>query len=49
MSRRMLSEQTWRDLFALFDANQGDGASLLRVVRKSLPAHALGFVPGGVS
>ena len=49
MSRSMLPEQTWLDLFALFDAVKGDGAALVRVARKSLPAHALGFVMGGVS
>ncbi len=49
MSRSMLPEQTWRDLFALFDAVDGDGAALVRVARKSLPAHALGFVTGGVA
>lgn len=49
MSRRMLSEQTWSDLFELFVAVDGDGPALVRVARKSLPAHALGFVPGGVS
>jgi hypothetical protein len=49
MIRRMLSEQTWLDLFQLFDAVEGDGPALVRVARKSLPAHALGFVPGGVS
>lgn len=49
MSRGMLSAEAWADLCALFVAVDGDGASLLRVVRKSLPAHALGFVAGGVA
>jgi hypothetical protein len=49
MSRSMLPESVWLDIYALFDATEGDGACLIRVVRKSLPAHALGFVAGGVA
>ena len=49
MTRSMLPEQAWSDLCDLFAAVDGDGAALLRVVRKSLPGVALGFVPGGVS
>jgi hypothetical protein len=49
MTRSMLPEQTWLDICAVFAALEGDGACLIRVVRKSLPAHALGFVAGGVA
>lgn len=49
MTRSMLPESVWLDIYALFDATEGDGGALLRVVRKSLPAHALGFVAGGVA
>lgn len=49
MKRSMLPEQTWLDLCAVFATLDGDGAALLRVVRKSLPAVSLGFVPGGIS
>jgi hypothetical protein len=49
MTRSMLPEQAWTDLCDLFAAVDGDGSALIRVVRKSLPAHALGFVAGGVA
>lgn len=49
MSRSMLPAQAWNDLCDLFAAVDGDGAALLRVVRKSLPGVALGFVAGGVA
>jgi hypothetical protein len=49
MTRSMLPESVWLDIFTLFDVTEGDGGALLRVVRKSLPAHALGFVAGGVA
>ena len=49
MTRSMLPEQTWLDLCAVFVTLDGDGSALLRVVRKSLPSVALGFVTGGVS
>lgn len=45
----MLPAQAWIDLCDLFAAVDGDGAALLRVVRKSLPGVALGFVAGGVA
>jgi hypothetical protein len=45
----MLPESEWSTLFELFASVDGDGAALLRVVRKSLPGVALGFVSGGVS
>jgi hypothetical protein len=49
MTRRMLPESIWLDIYAIFDATDGDGAALLRVVRASLPTVALGFVNGGVA
>lgn len=49
MRRSMLPESIWTDLCAVFVALDGDGAALVRVARKSLPAHALGFVMGGAS
>jgi hypothetical protein len=49
MKRSMLPESTWLDIFTLFDATDGDGGALIRVVRKSLPSVALGFVAGGVA
>lgn len=49
MSRSMLPEQTWLDIFTLFDAVNGDSEALLRVVRKSLPGVAIAFVAGGVA
>lgn len=49
MSRRMLPDEAWADICALFVATDGDGACLIRVVRKSLPKVALGFVNGGVA
>jgi hypothetical protein len=49
MTRRMLPESIWLDIYAIFDATDGDGAALLRVVRASLPTVALGSVNGGVA
>ena len=49
MNRCMLPEEAWADICALFVATDGDGACLIRVVRKSLPRVALGFVVGGVA
>jgi len=49
VKRSMLPEAEWSTLFELFASVDGDGAALLRVVRKSLPAVSLGFVPGGIS
>lgn len=49
MTRSMLPEQAWLDLCDLFAAVGGDWSALVRVVHVSLPAVALGFVPGGVS
>lgn len=47
MTRRMLPESIWLDIFTLFEATGGDSACLIRVVRASLPTVALGFVTGG--
>lgn len=49
MIRRMLPEDFWRDLCELFVAVDGDGPAMVRVARKSQPAHALGFVHGGAA
>lgn len=45
----MLPEQTWSHLVEVFDALDGSGPAFLRVVRKSLPGVALGFVSGGIA
>jgi hypothetical protein len=49
MIRSMVPAETWAELCALLVAVQGDERAVIRVVRKSLPAHALGFVAGGVA
>jgi hypothetical protein len=49
MSRRMLSEETWRDIGEVIVAVDGNPLAAIRVLQKSLPRFALAFVRGGVS
>jgi len=49
MSRRMLSDETWREIGEVIDAVDANPLAFIRVLQKSLPRFALAFVRGGVS